>query len=83
MQDGQLVNHFQKAGCLTTKVGLSKSLRGLKYIKDTSEDNFFPKCFDLNEEDDYIGFETHFKICKALSILKMYTSFVNEMHLSA
>lgn len=42
------------------------------WISDTSEDNFYPKCFDLNDEDDKLGFETHFKLCKALSILKIY-----------
>jgi hypothetical protein len=36
------------------------------------EDNFYPKCFDLNDEDDWVAFETHFKVCKALSILKIY-----------
>lgn len=51
-----MVNHFQKAGCLTTKVGLSKTMRNMKYIKDISEDNFFPKCFDLGDEDDFVGF---------------------------
>ena len=42
------------------------------WVNDTSEDNFYPKCFDLNDEDDKIGFQSDFKLCKALSILKMY-----------
>lgn len=46
------------------------------WISDTSEDNFYPKCFDLNDEDDKIGFQTHFKLCKALSILKIYADSV-------
>lgn len=46
------------------------------WINDTSEDNFYPKCFDLNDEDDKIGFQTHFKLCKALSILKIYADSV-------
>lgn len=46
------------------------------WITDTSEDNFYPKCFDLNDEDDKIGFQTHFKLCKALSILKIYADSV-------
>ena len=75
IHDHQLVNHFQKAGCLTTKIGLTKSLRNLKWIKDISEDNFYPKCFDLNDEDDNVGFDTHFKITKALSILKIFIDF--------
>jgi len=51
-----LVNHFEKNGVITTKIGLTKSLRNLMWITDTSEDNFYPKCFDLNDEDDKIGF---------------------------
>lgn len=57
---------------ITTKIGLTKTLRNSIWINDISEDSFYPKCFDLNDEDDYIGFEVHFKVCKALSILKIY-----------
>jgi tubulin monoglycylase TTLL3/8 len=49
LQDFQLVNHFEKNGVITTKIGLTKSLRNLMWIDDTSEDNFYPKCFDLND----------------------------------
>ena len=72
LQDFQLVNHFQKNGVITTKQGLAKTLRNSVWINDCSEDNFFPKCFDLNDEDDFVAFETHFKVCKAVSILKTY-----------
>lgn len=70
--DFQIVNHYEKNGVITTKLGLTKSLRNSTWINDLSEDNFYPKCFDLNDEDDYVAFETHFKVCKALSILKIY-----------
>ena len=40
-----------------------------------SEEEFYPKCFDLNDEDDNFGFEIHFKICKALSIIKIYDDY--------
>jgi tubulin monoglycylase TTLL3/8 len=51
-----MVNHFQKNGVITTKAGLTKSLRNSIWINDTSEDHFYPKCFDLNDEDDKTGF---------------------------
>lgn len=70
--DFQMVNHFEKNGVITTKLGLSKTLRNSVWINDVSEDSFFPKCFDLNDEDEYFAFEMHFKVCKALSILKIY-----------
>ena len=72
MHDFQMANHFIKNGVITTKQGLTKSLRNSVFINDVSEDSFYPKCFDLNDEDDYVSFETHFKVCKAVSILKIY-----------
>jgi len=41
---------------ITTKLGLSKTLRNSVWINDVSEDSFFPKCFDLNDEDEYFAF---------------------------
>lgn len=70
--DFQMVNHFEKNGVITTKLGLTKSLRNSVWINDISEDSYYPKCFDLNDEDEYFAFEMHFKVCKALSILKIY-----------
>ena len=68
----QMVNHFQKNGVITTKLGLTKSLRNSTWMNDVSQDNFYPKCYDLNDEADNAGFELEFKICKALSIMKIY-----------
>lgn len=56
LQDFQMVNHFVKNGVITTKLGLAKTLRNSKWINDMSEDIFFPKCFDLNDDDDYVAF---------------------------
>lgn len=49
IKDFQLVNHFLKNGVITTKLGLTKSLRHSVWINDISEDSFYPKCFDLND----------------------------------
>jgi tubulin monoglycylase TTLL3/8 len=51
-----LVNHFEKNGVITTKIGLTKTLRNSVWVNDISEDNYYPKCFDLNDEDDYVAF---------------------------
>lgn len=56
LHDFQLVNHFQKNGVITTKLGLAKTLRNSVWINDSSEDNYFPKCFDLNDEGDFMAF---------------------------
>lgn len=53
------------------------------WVNDTSEDNFYPRCFDLNDEDDAVGFEMHFKLCKAVSILKIYASYASQKFLDS
>ena len=54
--DWQLVNHYEKNGIITTKVGLCRSLRNMHWVCNIDADDFYPKCFDLNDEDDYIHF---------------------------
>lgn len=66
------MNHYEKNGVITTKVGLCRSLRNMHWVCNIDEDEFYPKCFDLNDEDDYNHFEEYFKISKAQSVLKLY-----------
>lgn len=56
LYDWQLVNHFEKNGSITTKVGLCRSLRNMHWVCNVDADDFYPKCFDLNDEDDYAHF---------------------------
>ena len=72
LQDNQIVNHFEKNGVITTKIGLCKNLRGLKWINNVDVDDFLPKCFDLCDDEDLTAFEEEFKLCKAMTILKLY-----------
>lgn len=72
LHDWQLVNHYEKNGSITTKVGLCRSLRNMHWVCNVDADDFYPKCFDLNDDDDYIHFEQYFKISKAQSVLKLY-----------
>jgi tubulin monoglycylase TTLL3/8 len=55
---------------ITTKVGLSRSLRKLIWFKAVDIDSFFPKCFDVNEVHEMEEFITEFQVLKAESILK-------------
>ena len=43
----QLINHFARNGNLTTKVGLTRNLRNLKWFEDVDMDQFFPRSYAL------------------------------------
>ncbi|KAJ1484555.1 hypothetical protein T484DRAFT_1796754 [Baffinella frigidus] len=49
----QIVNHFAQNRHVTTKVGLSKSLRSLQWFDDVDKDTFFPRSYDLNDAEEH------------------------------
>lgn len=56
IQEGQMVNHFQFNWELTTKSGLCKNMANLKWYADIDPDTFFPKCFNLADDDMFEEF---------------------------
>ncbi len=38
---------------LTTKLGLTNNLRDLIWYENIDPNRFYPKCFDLKNEEDY------------------------------
>ncbi len=48
-----MVNHFNKNNCITTKVGLCKNLRNLIWFNNVDIETFYPRCYDLCDENDY------------------------------
>ncbi|KRX01880.1 hypothetical protein PPERSA_05719 [Pseudocohnilembus persalinus] len=69
---GIWVNHFEKNSCITTKIGICKNLKNLIWFANIDIDQFYPRCFDLNDPEDYENFLEDFKTTKAESILKTY-----------
>ncbi len=66
------MNHFSNNTKLTTKVGLSYSLRNLNWFNNIDIDSFFPKCYDLSNTEDCEEFKHTFKLLKAEAILKRF-----------
>ena len=53
----QVANHFPTATSITTKVGLTHSLKNLIWFNSVDIDTFYPRCYDLaikEETDDFI-----------------------------
>ena len=65
----QLAGHFSKNGAITRKNGLCKNIRNL-YYKGIDPNNFFPRCYDLSNKNDYTDFMEDFKTNRAVSIIK-------------
>merc|ERR1711865_525122 len=71
-----IVNHFDKCRDLTTKVGLTLSLRNSMSLNDTSADYYYPRAFDLYDPFDRADFVLDFKLTKAESILRRFLEHV-------
>lgn len=76
LNDSQLVNHFNKAAAITTKVGLCHNLKNLIWFNNVDIDTFYPRCFDLAIQEELEDFIQEFKAVKAESYVKI---FVKEM----
>ena len=73
----QLAGHFSKNGAITRKNGLCKNIRNL-YYKGIDPNNFFPRCYDLSNKNDYADFMEDFKTNRAVSIIKKVYNELNH-----
>jgi hypothetical protein len=67
----QMVNHYSRNGCFTTKVGLCSSLRNLPWFHSGSADEFYPRCYKLTHEDDKVAFIDDYRLTSCISFLKL------------
>ena len=68
----QIVNHFKNNTELTKKSGLTKNLKNLIF-RNIDIDNFYPRCYDISERNDFEDFMEDFKITKLISLLKEFS----------
>eukprot|EP00931_Biecheleriopsis_adriatica_P007524 TRINITY_DN1087_c0_g1_i1.p1 TRINITY_DN1087_c0_g1~~TRINITY_DN1087_c0_g1_i1.p1 ORF type:complete len:874 (+),score=279.79 TRINITY_DN1087_c0_g1_i1:279-2900(+) len=69
LRPGQVINHFQGARDLTTKVGLTLNIRNCLPICSADPDEFYPRAFDLSDAAERADFVLDFKFSKAQAIL--------------
>lgn len=71
LQSNQIVNHFEKNTSVTTKNGLCRNLRNLIWFQQEDIDMFYPRCFDLNDFNEFDDFIEDFKFSEAEKVLKI------------
>jgi len=67
----QMVNHYSRNGCFTTKTGLCNSLRSLPWFHSGCSEEFFPRCYKLSHEDDKVAFIDDYRLTACMSVLKL------------
>jgi tubulin monoglycylase TTLL3/8 len=73
-----VVNHFAKATSITTKVGLTHSLKNLIWFNNIDVDTFYPRCFDMAIPEETQDFISDFKATKAQGFLKKFLREIRE-----
>ncbi len=66
LKDFQMTNHFHKNNVITTKVGLSYSLKQLVWWNTVEVDCFFPRCYDLTDGNETEDFKQEYRFQKVL-----------------
>jgi len=67
----QMVNHYSRNGCFTTKVGLCSSLKNLPWFHSGCADEFYPRCYKVTNEDDKVAFIDDYRLTSCISLVKL------------
>ena len=78
LSNHQIVNHFSTATSITTKVGLTHSLKNLIWFNAVDIDTFYPRCYDLAIGEELDDFIAEFKQLKAVGYMKIYVREMRE-----
>ena len=64
LEEWQIVNHFDKNQCLTSKYGLTKTIRSVFWNEGIDSDLFYPRCYDLADLTDFEDWIEDYKFTK-------------------
>ena len=78
LEKKQIVNHFENNGLITTKKGLSDTIKRVSIFKNVDPYSFYPKSFILNNPVDAENFIEEYKVCEAESILIRFVKTVKK-----
>lgn len=73
----QAANHFENNSLITTKAGLARNIRNLIWFHNDDTDNFYPRCYDLNDVQEFDDFLEDFKFGEAIAILRLVEKVEN------
>ncbi|XP_062853039.1 tubulin monoglycylase TTLL3-like isoform X2 [Trichomycterus rosablanca] len=73
-----ITSHFEKSGAITTKAGLCNSLRNLHWFDAADPDIFFPRCYNLETENEKRAFIEDFRKTACVSLLQFIVERENE-----
>jgi tubulin monoglycylase TTLL3/8 len=79
LRKNQIVNHFVGNKEFTSKLGLCKNIRSLVLKDNIDVDNFYPRCYDLEDKLELDDFVEEFKFQKAEGLVKQFTLGVRKL----
>lgn len=74
LKSGQCVNHFERNGVITTKSGLTETLRQLPWVASVDGDIFFPRSYDLGSNSGRLDFVDDFRNTAAQNVVALYAT---------
>ena len=80
LQPHQMVNHFKRAGVITTKAGLMHNIRNLRFFVDQDENSIFPRCYDFSMSCERCAFLLDYLLLLAKSTIQEFIVKSNQFN---